>query len=243
MTAVRRALALALAVLAAPAAAEVRLPQATGVAGDVSVRVTSWRDIPFKTVVRQQYDYSCGSAALATLLKHHYGVEVGEADLFRAMYAAGDQDKIRQVGFSLLDMKRYLEARGWKADGFRISVDKLAETGRPAIALIDLGSYRHFVVVKGVVGDRVLVGDPALGLKSYRRADFEKMWNGVFFVPRPGDGANGAFNRLAEWRFRSARPDAALPDTDLASFASDISPPIYQVLPVVEITLPPGTGL
>ena len=29
-------------------------------------RVTTLRDMPFRTVVRQQYDYSCGSAALAT---------------------------------------------------------------------------------------------------------------------------------------------------------------------------------
>lgn len=237
------ALLLAAALLATPAVAEVRLPQATGVGGDVAVRVTTWRDIPFRTVVRQQYDYSCGSAALATLLKHHYGVEIGEADVFTAMYAAGDQAKIQKVGFSLLDMKRFLEARGWKADGFRLPIDKLAETGRPAIALIDLGSYRHFVVVKGATRDRVLVGDPALGLKIYKRAEFEKMWNGVFFVPRPIDATEGAFNRLAEWRFRSNPSVSALPEQALASFTTDIAPPIYQVLPVTEVSLPPGTGL
>ena len=28
----------------------------------------------FRTTLRQQYDFSCGSAAVATLLTHHYGV-------------------------------------------------------------------------------------------------------------------------------------------------------------------------
>lgn len=223
------------------ASAEVRLNNPTGQGGDFALKVTSWRDMPFRTVVRQQYDYSCGSAALATLLKHHYGVEVGEADLFKAMWAAGDQAKIRRAGFSLLDMKRYLEARGWKADGYRMPLDRLADAGRPWIALIDLGSYRHFVVVKGDRNDRVLVGDPALGVKSYSRAEFQKIWNGVAFVPRPPSGDEGAFNEIADWNYRNAAPlGMALDDRSLETFSREITPPVFQVLPVIEVALPGG---
>jgi hypothetical protein len=93
------------------AAAQVRFHGEAG--GSYSVSVTSWRDIPFRTVVRQQYDYSCGSAALATLLHFHYGLRVGESDVFQAMYAVGDQARIQEVGFSMLDMKSYLEQRGF----------------------------------------------------------------------------------------------------------------------------------
>jgi predicted double-glycine peptidase len=239
----RATLLLAIAALASAGAAhaEVRLVNPAGGGGEYALRVTSWRDMPFRTVVRQQYDYSCGSAALATLLKHHYGVEVGEADLFTAMWEAGDQDKIRKAGFSLLDMKRYLEARGWKADGYRLPLDQLAEAGRPWIALIDLGSYRHFVVIKGVRSDRVLVGDPALGMKAYTRAEFQKIWNGVAFVPRPAGGEPGAFNRVADWNYRNPAPlGMALDDRSLEAFSREISPPIYQVLPVVEVALPGG---
>ena len=32
--------------------------------GAFDLQVVSYRDIPYRTVVRQQYDYSCGSAAL-----------------------------------------------------------------------------------------------------------------------------------------------------------------------------------
>lgn len=82
---------------AAPAGADILL--SSGPAPS-RISVVSYRDIPFRTVVRQRYDFSCGSAALATLLRYHYDREVGEEQIFRAMYAAGDQDTIRRVGFS-----------------------------------------------------------------------------------------------------------------------------------------------
>ena len=86
---------------APPAGAEVS--PSTGPAR-ARLNVVSYRDIPFRTVVRQRYDFSCGSAALATLLRYHYNRDVGEEQVFRAMYAAGDPCVIQPVGFSLLDM-------------------------------------------------------------------------------------------------------------------------------------------
>ena len=56
--------------------------------GAYALNVVSYRDIPFRTVVRQRYDFSCGSAALATLLRHHYGRDVTEADVFNQILRA-----------------------------------------------------------------------------------------------------------------------------------------------------------
>jgi predicted double-glycine peptidase len=185
---------------AAPAEAQVRFHGQAG--GSYTVQVVSWRDIPFRTVVRQQYDYSCGSAALATLLEFHYGLQVSEADVFRAMYAVGDQARIRQVGFSMLDMKSYLEQHGFRADGLRLSLDRLEALNIPTIALISRQDYRHFVVVKGIRDGRVLVGDPTFGIQTYSREEFEAMWNGVVLAVRQApDGAETpSFNRAEEWR-------------------------------------------
>ena len=192
-----------------------------------SASVTSLRDMPFRTVVRQQYDYSCGSAALATLLRYHYGRFVNEAQVFRAMYTVGDQAKIRQVGFSLLDMKRYLDSVGLAADGYKEGLPELVRTEVPAIAVISVGAYRHFVVVKGVRQGSVLVGDPALGLKSYKLDEFAKVWNGVIFVIHPKTEAP-AFNRVDEWgSFPRASPDA-LDTQSLAQFTRGL-PPLYQI--------------
>src|SRR5690554_8092516 len=97
--------------------------------------------------MRQQYDFSCGSAALASLLSFHYDRPVTEQEVFANMLALADQDKVRQQGFSMLDMKRYLEAEGYQADGFRMPLAGIRDQVRvPVIALVTLGGYRHFVV-------------------------------------------------------------------------------------------------
>ncbi|MGZ3274412.1 MAG: C39 family peptidase [Caulobacteraceae bacterium] len=221
-------LTLALGVCAQAFGATAPLPTTSG--GAYNVQVTSWRDLPFRTVVRQQYDYSCGSAALATLLHFHYGQPVREAEVFAAMYRAGDQDKIRKVGFSLLDMKRYLAAAGFSSDGYRISLTDFEKMSSPGIALIKTGVYRHFVVVKGVRGPNVLVGDPALGLRIYSRAQFEAMWSGIMFVI--DDNHVGRFNSGPEWAMRGL-PVASpyLAEQATGSLMRDL-PTLYQITPI-----------
>lgn len=213
----------AFTLLASPVGAQVQLSTAPG---PVRVAVVSYRDIPFRTVVRQQYDFSCGSAALATLLRYHYGRDVDEGMVFRAMYAAGDQDEIRRVGFSLLDMKTYLEAHGYRADGYRVRMADLDRRGPPAIVMINTGGYRHFVVLKGVEGDRVLIGDPALGLKVYSRAQFVRLWNGIIFLVHE---RAQTMNLASDWSpWAPAQPDRALPTGSLAELTREL-PPLYQV--------------
>lgn len=174
--------------------------------GVYSVPVTSYTARFFETVVRQQYDYSCGSAAVATLLTHHYDLPTSEAEAFAAMFASGDQARIREVGFSLLDIKLYLESRGLAADGFTVPLSTLAEVGVPAITLIETDGYRHFVVVKGLSEDSVLVGDPALGLRTYTIAAFERLRiDSILFLIRSNvDVGQANFNRVDEWRLRRA---------------------------------------
>jgi hypothetical protein len=165
------------------------------------------------------------------LLRFHYGQQnIGEAEIFKAMYAAGDQAKIQMAGFSLLDMKQYLNRAGYEADGYRMSMDELAKTENPAIAVITVGPYRHFVVVKGVENNIVLVGDPALGLKKYSRADFEKMWNNnIVFMIHGGKANKGVFNRLEEWQPFNPAPVAQIVDTQTLFRVTTQLPTIYQV--------------
>ena len=127
--------------------------------------VLSYQARPFQTIVRQEHDYSCGSAAVATLLTYHYDRPTTERDAFEAMYAIGDKAKIQREGFSLLEMKTYLESLGYQADGFRVSLEKVARVGVPVIVLIETRGYKHFVVIKGLQDDRVLVGDPVRGVE------------------------------------------------------------------------------
>jgi predicted double-glycine peptidase len=200
-------------------AGTVTLPGVSGGTFTVN-KVTSLKEARFRSTIHQQYDFSCGSAALATLLTYHYQDTVTEPEVFKWMYENGNQEKIRREGFSLLDMKNYLEAHGYNADGYYASLDRLAEAGVPAITLINIKNYRHFVVVKGVTDKKVLIGDPSAGVKIIPRGEFEKMWNGLVFIIRNKNIlSKDNFNRMAEWRgVREKAPlGTALITTDLAN--------------------------
>jgi predicted double-glycine peptidase len=198
----------------------------------------SYRDIPFRTTVRQRYDYSCGSAAVATLLRYHYGRDVGEEEIFKSMYLEGDQARIRMVGFSLFDMKQYLERNGFRADGFRMTLDDIEKNRIPAITLLTVGTYKHFVVIKGAQNGRILVGDPALGLKTYGRRDFEKMWNGIVFLIRDAMPADKvAFNRTEEWTPWARAPSSERLDAHSLFGINANLPTIYQIQ---QLTLMPA---
>ncbi|HHZ6528758.1 TPA: C39 family peptidase, partial [Burkholderia contaminans] len=75
-----------------------------------AMHVTSLKEARFKRTVKQQYDFSCGSAAVATLLNYQYDYPMTEQTAFAQMWENGNQEKIRQQGFSLLDIRRFLEA-------------------------------------------------------------------------------------------------------------------------------------
>lgn len=174
--------------------------------GRYALKVTSLKEARFKATVRQQHDFSCGSAALATLLTHHYGDPVTEAAVFEAMYARGDQEKIQSEGFSLLDMKRYLREQGYQADGFELPLDKLVASGLPAIVLIAERNYHHFVVVKGLRDGRVLIGDPSIGARALSRETFESVWvNRLLFVVHNRQ-SQARFNAESEWQHAPRAP-------------------------------------
>jgi len=212
--------------------------------GNFYIKLVSYSEIPFRTVIRQQFDYSCGSAALATLLRFHYSLHTTEANVFKAMYAVGDQEQIQKVGFSLLDMKKYLASIGYQADGYRVSLAELGQVATPAIALIQIGSYKHFVVIKGVIGDSVLVGDPTLGLREFKAAEFQKVWNGIAFVVHDSPAAGTPlFNGAEDWqRWADAHPlTAAATIQPMTPFLRDLRV-IYQIRPNFNLPSPLAQG-
>ena len=156
-----------------------------GIGGDFRLTVKSFESRRFDSVLRQQYDFSCGSAAVASLLSFHYEDQVTEHEVFIDMLALADEEKVRRHGFSMLDMKRYLASRGYQADGFRLPLEGLREKVRlPMIVLLNIEGFRHFVLIKGISDDEVLIGDPARGLKVYPHETFSEYWDGTAFVIR-----------------------------------------------------------
>jgi predicted double-glycine peptidase len=190
--------------------------------GNYAVPVMSFAERRFKTVYKQKYDFSCGSATLASLLSFHYDDVVDEQTVFVDMYENGDKQKIQQQGFSMLDMKLYLERRGYVANGFKLTLDGLIEANAPAITIINNKGYLHFIIIKGISDGEVLVGDPAAGVKVFPRPDFEKMWENriLFLIHDKQTLADNHFQDKAEWALRTKAPLDRMVDLNRESLAA-----------------------
>jgi uncharacterized protein len=162
-------------------------------------------------VVIQQWDLSCGAAALATILNYQHSDSVSEKTIVEAMLRRTDPLRVKfRGGFSLLDLKRFAESRGYTADGYsEVSIENLVEFG-PSIVPISVNGYDHFVVFRALVGNQVLISDPAFGKRILRLEKFRQDWLGnlAFVVSRP-DGAISA-NRLAPQPSDFVRPRDAM---------------------------------
>lgn len=145
-------------------------------------KVVSMREARFSNMVPQEYDYSCGAASLATLLKYHFGKEISELDAMEGMLKYGNQELIREKGFSLLDMQKFAKHLGYKAEGYRVKVEQLQRIPIPMIVLITSKGQPHFVVLKGAEGEKVFIADPGMGNRTMTIKEFAEVWNDVIFV-------------------------------------------------------------
>ncbi len=219
---IRRAIA-GLTVLTAaglPAeAGSLYLDAGAGVGGGAfSLKVQSFQEQKYHDTIAQEHDFSCGSAALATLLSYNYNMPVSEAAIFKDMIINGDKKVISESGFSLLDIKRYLQRHGLDSNGYRAPLSKLEEVRLPAIVLLNVRGYHHFVVLEGIEKGRVLLADPANGMRSEPIGVFESEWSGIFFlITSHIDQGQKSFNSDQKW---AAAPG---PPWDLTRYALDLA--------------------
>ncbi|MDP1371883.1 C39 family peptidase [Acinetobacter lwoffii] len=142
----------------------------------------------FQGIVRQAYDYSCGSAALTTLLNGYVGTQLDEQQVMSGLMKFGETDKIvERRSFSLLDMKRFVSALGLESGGYRGEFKDLVNQDQPAIVPISYAGFKHFVVYKAYKNGRVYVADPALGNISFEERRFQDIWenNTLFLINVP----------------------------------------------------------
>ena len=121
-----------------------------------------------QNVVLQQWELSCAAAALATILRYQHGIPATERTvalgmLNRKEYLSNPELlRIRQ-GFSLLDLKRYVDKLGYEGLGLgQLSLTDLIDHA-PIIVPVVLQGYPHFVVFRGATSNSVIVADPAFG--------------------------------------------------------------------------------
>ena len=98
--------------------------------------VQSMQQRRYANLVRQQTDYSCGAASLATILRYGYGLDADEDTVIQGLLGVADPEVVAQRGFSLLDIKRYVQSLGMRGRGYRINEQRLRALRVPALALM-----------------------------------------------------------------------------------------------------------
>ncbi|BCL76478.1 hypothetical protein JHS3_22140 [Jeongeupia sp. HS-3] len=162
-------------------AAEMPVPGFTG-ATRPQLKAVSLREARFRNVVEQKTDFSCGAAALATMLSYAYGLDAPEEVVLQGMMQGADSQAVQRLGFSMLDMKRYVEALGFRSKGYQMSAAALPNLKVPVITLLDTNGYKHFVVLRKATADRVFVADPSVGNREMRMDEFLPQWSGVLLA-------------------------------------------------------------
>jgi predicted double-glycine peptidase len=146
--------------------------------------VRSLLELRQEGVVVQQWDTSCGAAALATVLTYGFKDPVSERSVAQAMLRRTDPLRVKvRGGFSLLDMKRFAETRGYSAAGFRnVSLEELLGMHSPIVPIDEYGDA-HFVVVRGLREGKVDIADPGFGNRTMSVERFSAAWKeGIAFV-------------------------------------------------------------
>ncbi|MFW6177947.1 MAG: C39 family peptidase [Desulfohalobiaceae bacterium] len=175
----------------------------------VSSYKESAQELESKHIVMQELDYSCGAAALATLLNYHLGEQLTEEQVIHGLFNYGDVQAIQERrAFSMLDMKRFVDALGYDGQGYRAEMEDLEDLEAPVVLPIELYGYQHFVVYRGMHDGRVFLADPWMGHTIYSKKAFQEMWyKQVLFMVDPGERQTVSLLRLSREDLRYVHTD------------------------------------
>jgi predicted double-glycine peptidase len=114
----------------------------------------------FDGIVEQSHDYSCGTAALATLMHGIGNSQVTEEALIKSI----DPNHAKDKGYSLRELESAAVKQGYMAGFRKISKTELPKAKLPVVLLIGKNSdFPHYVVLKGVVNNIAFLADPMRG--------------------------------------------------------------------------------
>lgn len=133
-----------------------------------AIPVTSWKTLRDSGVVKQDLDYSCGAASIATILNGYYGQSVTEAEILDLI------DGNLRASFE--DMAGALAKLGFRGVGYAASFGQLTKLKVPVIVYTRHRKTDHFSVIRGVNSDTVWLADPSLGNRTYSKYQFLEAW-------------------------------------------------------------------
>ncbi|TWU40644.1 C39 family peptidase [Novipirellula artificiosorum] len=167
--------------------------------------VESWKERKTRHVVMQQRDYSCGAAALATLIRFYWGHRVNESMVLTVIEGMLTNEQLQErakEGLTIADVKDAAVKMGYQATVGQVSFAKLAESKVPVIMVVNLGGTNHFVVCRGVFGDCVFLADPIRGNIRISSSYLQKIWikNAILVVAPEGETTSTRDQMGVEYR-------------------------------------------
>jgi predicted double-glycine peptidase len=131
-----------------------------------SPRTDSPYSLQFEGVVKQEHDFSCGAASLATVLKYHLRIDVTEKEILDNIYATlSDQEKeeVKRLGLSAPMLRREVTRRGLEGATRIVTFDRLRQLQPAAIVRQIRDGVYHWVVLDGFSEDGMFafIRDPS----------------------------------------------------------------------------------
>jgi len=167
------------------------LALAVALASPALASPTSLRDLRYERMIGQTTWYTCGPAAVATLLSLYFGLPVSEADALEvALAAMGEIAAVEESGVTALALKAVLEGHGIQTRGYRVTLEALADYfqrgGLPVILHVTRPQL-HYVLAEGLVAGQLVLADPSFGrrLMPLVAVEQEKGFSGIILVTLP----------------------------------------------------------
>ena len=157
----------------------------------VQVYVPSWKELRQRNVVMQTYDYSCGAAALATIIRYYWNDPADERQIVNEILKTMTIDEVKdrmKRGLAMTDLRHAAVDMGYVSSMFTMSFQQLAQARVPLIVPLKIKEFDHFVVYRGMAGGRVYLADSSRGNVRPTIAEFCQQWqkNAVLVVAKRG---------------------------------------------------------
>ena len=161
----------------------------TGFRNGIQYRLIPQTQLRTLGTVMQQYDWSCASAAMAGLVREKFAIDVQEQALFDLIVAPIALDtlalsRLEQEGMTVAHLGRMAGALQLVGRGIARTLGGLVNSQPlPVIARITESHpddpakmYQHWVVIRAIVGNRVMVRDSVRGNRRLPLFEFEAAW-------------------------------------------------------------------
>jgi predicted double-glycine peptidase len=163
----------------------------------IKVPIKSFTEIRSENMVRQHYDYSCGTSSLATILNFFYQKPVSESQIIKwilikkGLISKKCPQKLEKCKItkkpqelenkdfmlSFWDLANFSKKLGFKPVALAIDIKTLLQLKVPAIVYVRPRKWdSHFSVYKGTDGKFVYLADPSYGNIMIKLSKFKSIF-------------------------------------------------------------------